>query len=430
MKTYSPYSCLQYQEIISGSVISNRYLIQSILGQGELGRIYSAVDSYRFYEPCLLRELNLPDLDILKALDNDLKAKLYRLLKREAELLYQLDHSQINKFFAYFQEKGRFFLVQEYIQEKSYANLLQQRIQQGQTFKETEIIAWLINLLFILQYIHDRGIIHRNIAPQNILQSASCNLPILINFGVGEQSLSLIKQEYQHLSNSLNSVASSLKVTKSFANQIAYAPYEQIKLGLAFPCSDLYALGVTAIVLLTGKQPSSLIDKNTLEWRWQFCTKVSKSFTQIINKLLAYNPKHRYQSAREVIKDLQSWQSTQNVPKQKISNQLRKVVKNNENPTQINNPRRSRQEESRNRTKTLSSVHTSYSPSPQFIEICQHKLAYSIGPIASLIIEEVLDSNMYVSDEELIRAIATEIPDWQKSLEFQQAMQPETNSLI
>ncbi|MGK7938367.1 MAG: serine/threonine protein kinase [Xenococcaceae cyanobacterium] len=430
MNAYSPYSCLQYQEIISGSVISNRYLIQSILGQGELGRIYSAVDSYRFYEPCILKELNLPCIDIFKALDNDLKAKLYCLLKQEAGLLYQLDHCQINKFFAYFQAKGRFFLVQEYIQGKSYDHLLQQRIKQGQTFKETEIIAWLINLLSILQYIHDRKIIHRNIAPQNIIQSDSCDLPILINFGVGEQSLSLITQEYQHLSHSLNSVPSSLKVTRSFANKMAYAPYEQIKLGLAFPCSDLYALGVSAIVLLTGKQPSSLVDQNTLEWRWQSYTRVSKSFTQIINKLLAYNPKHRYQSAREVIKDLRSCQQAQNLTNQKISSQPIKVVENNEYPTQVNNPPRAKQEEPRNRPKTLSSIPKSYSPSSQFIQICQQKLAYYIGPMANVIIEEALDSDMYVSNEELIRAIATEIPDWQKSLEFQQAMQPETNSLI
>ena len=304
MNTYSP--SLQYREIISGGVIANRYLVQSILEEGEFGCTYLTVDSYRFYELCVLKEFN----PTFVAKNSYLKKKLHHLLKQEAEAFYQLEHSQKNKFLAFFWEKGRFFLVQEYIKGQSYLQLLQQRIQQGQTFTETEIISWLTNLLPLLEYIHKRDIIHRDISPQNIVQSSDRHLPILINFGFGKQSVSLLKKEYQNLPNSVDSFSSSLKVSKNFANQIDYAPYEQIKLGLAFPCSDLYALGVTTVVLLTGKQPNLLIDKNTLEWRWSSHTRVSSSFKRIINKLLAYNPRHRYQSAREVLNELEPLQQS------------------------------------------------------------------------------------------------------------------------
>lgn len=122
--------------------------------------------------------------------------------------------------------------------------------------------------------------------------------------GIGQKSISLLEKEYQNLPNSPGSFSSSIKVNKSFSEQISYAPYEQIKLGIAFPCSDIYALGMTAIVLLTGKAPYSLIDENTLEWRWYEYTRVSQSFARIINKSIAYNPKHRYQSVREVLEDM------------------------------------------------------------------------------------------------------------------------------
>lgn len=458
MNADSPSSCLPYREIISGSVISNRYLIQSVLGQGEFGCTYLAVDSYRFYEPCILKEFN----PTLNNKNDHFRKKLHYLLKQEAEFLYQLDHAQINKFFAYFHQKERFFIVQEYIQGKSYAQLLQQRQQQGQLFTETEIITWLINLLLLLEYIHDRGIIHRNISLQNIIQSDDRELPILIDFSIGKQSISILQKECQSLPNSINSFSSSLKVNKSFAHKIGYAPYEQIKLGLAFPCSDLYSLGVSAIVLLTGQQPSSLIDGNTLEWRWSSYANASEPFTRIIHKLLAYNPKHRYQLAREVLQDLQPLQQINNLPApkkpplepiviepNKDSNQFKQnpIIKQEETALLKQKGNRinkrmdlldgqriipNNTEKTRETLETLSSSQSvvvndsNYAPSAKFIRICQQKLAYYIGPIANLIIEELLNSHRYLSKEELIIAIATEIPDWQQSMEFQQAIQTET----
>lgn len=73
-----------------------------------------------------------------------------------------------------------------------------------------------------------------------------------------------------------------------------------------YPCSDLYALGATAVVLLTGKEPHLLIDRETLDWQWRSYVKISNQFGEILDKMLADKPKERYKSAQEVLADLQA----------------------------------------------------------------------------------------------------------------------------
>ncbi len=93
--------------------------------------------------------------------------------------------------------------------------------------------------------------------------------------------------------------------TPTLVGKIGYAPWEQLPLGKCFPCSDLYSLGVTAIVLLTGKQPNQLIDYS-LKWQWRDYTQVSDAFAQFIDQLIAYSPEQRYQSAQEALAALNS----------------------------------------------------------------------------------------------------------------------------
>lgn len=81
--------------------------------------------------------------------------------------------------------------------------------------------------------------------------------------------------------------------------KLGYAPFEQIQTGQAFPSSDLYALAVTAIVLLTGQEPQYLLDQTTLSWNWRPYTQVSSNFAQIIDKMLSRQPADRYQSASQ-----------------------------------------------------------------------------------------------------------------------------------
>ena len=294
-------------EIPGGTLVDDRYLIQKVLGQGGLGRTYLALNTQRFNEPCVLKEF------APRVTGDYYLRKARALFEREAKILYHIEHLQIPNFFAYVESDGRLFLVQEFVSGSTYSELLRQRRKQGQAFSEAEVIDWLNKLLPVLSYIHQRGIIHRDISPDNIMLPADSDLPVLIDFGVGKQRF----ETGQPSDGNANAAAFVSKL--SLVGKVGYAPNEQICMGICSPSSDLYALGVTSVVLLTCKEPSVLMNQHTLQWKWQTYAEVSAEFAQIINKLLADNPNHRYPSADEALWALNAIQPS---PREKFSEGL------------------------------------------------------------------------------------------------------------
>ncbi|BAU64412.1 serine/threonine protein kinase [Stanieria sp. NIES-3757] len=479
------------EEIPFGTIIDNRYLIQKILGQGGLGRTYLAFDTHRFNEPCVLKEFapfGSGQYDLEKSRE---------LFKREAKILHQIVHPQIPKFLACFEGHGRLFLVQEYVNGKTYSALLKQRRQQGTNFSEPEVIQWLMNLLPVLEYIHQRGIIHRDISPDNIMKPDGEELPVLIDFGVGK--LTNIALLDEHASTDHQSYVGKM----SFVGKIGYAPREQISMGRCSPSSDLYSLGVTAIVLLTGREPTMLLDQYSLEWQWRNYVTVSSAFGKILDKMTADRPVQRYQSVQEVLLNLQQithgqpltfpTYSPSQINPQPISPQDEEdtvivsstsppvshhssasfhsidetqLVDNNTPPasspssqvqplrsveetklvndwsssnsstqpleeTMIVNstqsePRRLSNQPHNPKGASISPSTANYTPiaslDPKFIKRCQHELAYCIGPMASLIVEEILIQYAPRSPEALIDALAEQIPDAQKAIQFKRRL--------
>lgn len=289
-----------------GTLLRQRYVIQQILGQGGFSRTYLALDMERFHEPCVLKELAVPQ-------DNQaLFDKAKTLFRREASVLYQMQHPQIPRFLAAFEDQERFFSVQEFVDGKTYRSLLKDRKKEGKKFSEAEVIQFLDHLLPVLAYIHGRNIIHRDISPENMMlrmrhsgtpegdAPPSVGLPVLIDFGAVKAVADYISSTY---------VASgphpliSTEITR--VGKAGYAPPEQLQTGKVYPHSDLYALAATSLVLLTGKEPKSLLDSHTLTWRVQAYAPVSDRFAAILQKMLALRPHERYQSAAEVQEDLQ-----------------------------------------------------------------------------------------------------------------------------
>jgi serine/threonine-protein kinase len=86
--------------------------------------------------------------------------------------------------------------------------------------------------------------------------------------------------------------------------KLGYAPSEQIQSGRAYPSSDLYALAVTAIVLLTGREPQELFDDVNLTWNWESYARVSPGLAQMLNRAISYRPGDRYQSVSEMAQAL------------------------------------------------------------------------------------------------------------------------------
>ena len=266
-----------------GTVIQNRYRIERVLGQGGFGRTYLAIDTNRFNEFCVLKEFAPQD----QSATNLRKAE--DLFTREAGVLYQLRHPQIPRFREMFRvhylDRELLFLAQDYIEGTTYEALMDSR--QGQGFSEIEILQLLHQILPVLTYIHSAGIVHRDIAPDNIILRSTDQQPVLIDFGV-----------VKALANKLAQPAAS---SYTLVGKPGYASPEQLQAGTANPSSDLYALAVTCVVLLTGRDPKSLYDPVSLMWIWQRYVTVSPAVASVLNRLLSYKPSDRYPSANDVL---------------------------------------------------------------------------------------------------------------------------------
>ncbi|MGD1873343.1 MAG: protein kinase [Mastigocoleus sp.] len=288
--------CIQCGEplpISEKEIIVNRYRIVRQLGHGGFGRTYLAEDLQKIGKKCVLKEF-APQVEEPEDLE---KAK--ELFGREVKVLQKLTHPQIPRFHASLNPKmgvkDFFFLVQDYVEGATYFDLLDKRISEGRRFSETEVIDLLKKILPVLSYIHSKHVIHRDISPDNLILRSTDNLPVLIDFGAVKQ-----------LPASKGFWFTKLPDNRTLLGKKGYAPEEQLRQGKAFPSSDLYSLAVTALVLVTGKDPLKLYDGYNARWRWGEEIKVSTKLQTILDKMLSFKPSDRYQSADGVLKDLQS----------------------------------------------------------------------------------------------------------------------------
>ncbi len=369
-----------------GKLINQRYRIEKILGRGGFGVTYLASDTQRFDDLCVLKEF-LPTSKTDYIIE-----KARTLFEREARILYQISHPQIPNFLAWFTEGGRVFIVQEYINGRTYSNLLKERKQNGRLFTESEVVQWLQNLLPVLDYLHAMNIVHRDISPDNIMLPNGRSLPVLIDFG-------LVKQTVVEMW-AIDADGDPFTGQASFVGKLGYAPPEQIRMGQCFPCSDLYALGVTAVVFLTGKEPGMLMDQGSLEWQWRSHTQVSDGLANILNTLLAEKPNDRYQSAQSAIADLTQLASMAPLPLVRQMPQVQPAA----NITNIINA---------DPTSELA----------MFVNWCRRELAQQIGPMARCIVDEALTLNPLPDVQTLVDVLVAEIPDSQKAQHFRAAAQ-------
>jgi serine/threonine protein kinase/class 3 adenylate cyclase len=382
------------EETLLDAIIDDRYQIHRVLGRGGFGRTYLASDVQRFGDLCVLKEF-------VPASRADYKVQKSRqLFEQEARVLYEIQHPQIPRFLAWFAEKGRLFLVQEYIDGKTYATLLREKLRQGAAFSETEVVQWLAHLLPVLDYLHSLNIVHRDISPDNVMLPEGQSCPMLIDFGLVKQAVNRIWAAYAE---------DDLTVSQaSFVGKLGYAPPEQIRMGQCYPCSDLYALGVTAIVLLTGQEPNTLTDRDSLEWCWQSYVQVSDRLTHILNKMLSEKPKDRYQSASEVMAAL----GLTGAASSPIPNLSAHSSRMTSNVTQ----------QQRLPASSLSPPKPLPVLDPKFVERCRTELARCIGPMADYILEDILAQTPHLRPEQLVQAIAAEIPNAKQAEEFRQQM--------
>ncbi|WP_309734037.1 protein kinase domain-containing protein [Chamaesiphon sp. OTE_75_metabat_556] len=268
------------------TLLQQRYRILNLLDDGGSGRLYLATDRERGDTECAIEEI-VPSSQFPTVV-----AKAKELFEQEVKLLERLQHPQLPKFWGTFADLDRLFLVRDYIPGSTYAQLLNERRDLTTAFSESEVWQFLVQVLPAIGYLHSQGVVHRNLAPENIIYRDRDLLPVPISFG--------IVKEFAH---QLQADPSSQPLE---IGQPGYAPIDQLQPGQVYPHSDLYALAVTAIVLLTGKEPSALFENHLPNWEWRKWTTIGDDFANVLGRMLSLDPNHRYQSAVEVNRTLQS----------------------------------------------------------------------------------------------------------------------------
>lgn len=271
-------------------LLRNRFQVMRVLSdEGGFGRTYLAEDVDKLNELCVIKQL-APKAEGSWALK-----KAIELFQKEAQRLQQLgENPQIPTLIAYFEQDSYLYLVQQYINGQNLLRELNLR-RQGKAlqspYSEAEIRKILLDLLPILKFIHENGVIHRDIKPQNIVRRQSDGRLNLIDFGSSKQLTARVQS----------------KIGTSIGSH-GYSPIEQIRDGAAYPACDLFSLGATAFHLLTGVSPFKLWTEHGYAWvgGWRKFLKVqvSDEFAAVLDKLLKKDKNQRYQSADEVIQDL------------------------------------------------------------------------------------------------------------------------------
>ena len=269
------------------ALLNNRYRMFHPLGSGGFGETFLAEDIH-LNRRCVIKQLK-PIVD-----DDALSQLVLERFEREAVNLKQLGevNNQIPKCYDYFLEGDQFYLVQEWIEGKSLNQLLQ---NEGK-FSEDRVKRLLASLLPVIDFVHSKCIIHRDITPDNIILREQDDKPVLIDFGA-------IKE------------AANNNITTIVIGKQGFMPVEQAQ-GKPVYASDLYSLGMTAVCLLTGKKPKELTDPQSGEIKWySHTTNVSRDMAGILHKALKTYAHDRYQTARDMRDALQKLQQKSEINK-------------------------------------------------------------------------------------------------------------------
>ncbi|MCL1464378.1 protein kinase domain-containing protein [Argonema galeatum] len=286
-------------------ILRDRYLPLKLLGQGGFGVAVLARDR----DTPAMRRCVVKLFKPAGYLTPQQFVTAQNLFSREAEVLEELgnQHPQIPELFAFFElnvpsfppgkQDQFFYLVQEYIDGED----LEEELDKKGKFSENEVLEVLRQILSVLQFVHEQGSIHRDIKPSNIMRDRQGRL-YLLDFGAVKQ---------------VTKVASTGGSTGIYS--MGFAPPEQMSGSQVYPSTDLYALAVTCLTLLTGKEPKELFDSYTNKWNWRNFVQVSDRNANVLDRMLLPTPNLRFKSAQEVLAALTPHQPPQTPPPPSIS---------------------------------------------------------------------------------------------------------------
>jgi eukaryotic-like serine/threonine-protein kinase len=290
-------------------ILRDRYRIISQLGEGGFARTYTANDLEQpDNSPCVVKEIKPPqstDPEVLQAAKTQ--------FEREATALCDLgQHPCIPKLIDSFEDNGKFYLIQEYIAGQSLRN----EFTQGDRWTQEQVVFLLQEILSVVEFVHDRGMVHRDIHPGNLIRSACNNSIVLIDFGAVREISTL------GVTNS-----GEISTTQAIGAR-GYMPPEQLLMPWnPQSYNDIYAIGAIAVQAFTNIHPNSLPrDPQTCELLWHFSTpdrelpQVSDGLRRILNRMIRFPYCDRYQSATHILQDLEELNSDTNTENDNTTN--------------------------------------------------------------------------------------------------------------
>lgn len=273
-----------------GKRLDGRYEIQDIIGVGGMAVVYKAYD-------------NIDDRIVaVKVLKDEFLAneEFRRRFKNESKAIAVLSHPNIVKVFDVSFGDRLQYIVMEYIEGIT----LKEYIEKRGVIDWNEALFFIIQILRALQHAHDKGIVHRDVKPQNIMLLENGTIKVA-DFGIARFSHSETRT-----------------VTEKALGSVHYMSPEQAKGELTDEKADIYSVGVALYEMLTGKLPfdsdtpvsvALMQINNEPELPRTINEKIPVGFEQITMKAMQKNVRDRYQTAAEMLLDLEEFKRNPNI---------------------------------------------------------------------------------------------------------------------
>lgn len=304
---------MEWKEFSPGTIFENRYRIESVLGIGGFAHVYRAtqIDLGRVVALKVLRPIR-ESLEKTDAADpTPTEVNWARRFEQEAKVISRLsDPHTITMFDFGHTDDGRSYMVFEFISGQP----LNAVVRQTRGLEPKKVVEILRQCLESLYEAHTLGILHRDIKPANIMlyeHMGRMDRVKVLDFGIAK---SMTDQD--------GMPAADLTRAGVLLGTPRYMSPEQLMGNPMGPPSDLYSLGLVGYELLTGEQ--AVTGNNTMQIITRHISEqpielppdleIPERLRHIFAKLLEKRSEHRYQSAREVLDDLESWDEASSLP--------------------------------------------------------------------------------------------------------------------
>lgn len=269
--------------VTANQLVSGRYRIKSLIGSGGMANVYKAYDeeSQRIVALKVLKDEHRGDMEFV------------RRFEREAQAVLMLSHENIVRSYDVGEDDGVSYIVLEYVEGKTLKEIIK---EEGPLSPKTAV-NYACQVLDALSYAHERGIIHRDVKPQNVIITPRGKAK-LTDFGIARDAAA---------------------TTRTFAGtnvigSVHYISPEQARGDNATAGSDIYSCAIMLYEMLTGSVPFSGDNSVAVALKHlqeeiippiQVNSKIPRALSDVVVKAAAKNINMRYFTARQMKADLQ-----------------------------------------------------------------------------------------------------------------------------